>query len=206
MKSSPSGSCRSRTESPSRRRWSSRSTPCPPSWASATSSASATTRSSSPAGSFPTSPSFPSSGSWDNNSPRPSIPGPIPIAGMSEVQIFTTYVRNIGIGAIFMAGVLGIIRSMPVMVQLLVPGLQTDLQRPEKRGRRRGPDGPGHQDVHDHPRRSWPAPRASSSISSGSRTSNSPSSASSSASFSPSCSPPWPPMPSPSSARTPSPG
>ncbi len=44
-------------------------------------------------------------------------PGAVPIAQMSETQIFSTYVRNIGIGAIFMAGVLGIIKSMPVMVK-----------------------------------------------------------------------------------------
>ena len=44
-------------------------------------------------------------------------PGTVPIAEMSETQIFATYVRNIGIGAIFMAGVLGIIKSMPVMVK-----------------------------------------------------------------------------------------
>ncbi len=49
--------------------------------------------------------------------PGPIYPGTVPIAEMSEVQIFTTYVRTIGIGAIFMAGVLGIIKSMPVMVK-----------------------------------------------------------------------------------------
>ncbi len=47
----------------------------------------------------------------------PLYPGTVPIAQMSETQIFSTYVRNIGIGAIFMAGVLGIIKSMPVMVK-----------------------------------------------------------------------------------------
>jgi putative OPT family oligopeptide transporter len=49
--------------------------------------------------------------------PGAVYPGAVPIAGMSETQIFTTYVRNIGIGAIFMAGVLGIIKSMPVMIK-----------------------------------------------------------------------------------------
>jgi putative OPT family oligopeptide transporter len=49
--------------------------------------------------------------------PAALYPGTVPIAEMSEVQIFSTYVRNIGIGAIFMAGVLGIIKSMPVMVK-----------------------------------------------------------------------------------------
>ena len=49
--------------------------------------------------------------------PGAVYPGTVPIAGMSETQIFSAYVRNIGIGAIFMAGVLGIIKSMPVMVK-----------------------------------------------------------------------------------------
>jgi len=54
----------------------------------------------------------------------PLYPGTVPIAEMSEVQIFTSYVRNIGIGAIFMAGVLGIIKSMPVMVRSLSVGFR----------------------------------------------------------------------------------
>ncbi len=58
------------------------------------------------------------------NFPQPIYPGRIPIAEMSEVQIFSTYVRNIGIGAIFMAGVLGIIKSMPVMVKSLSVGFK----------------------------------------------------------------------------------
>jgi len=49
--------------------------------------------------------------------PGALYPGKVPIVEMSEAQIFTTYVRNIGIGAIFMAGVLGIIKSMPVMIK-----------------------------------------------------------------------------------------
>lgn len=49
--------------------------------------------------------------------PEAIYPGKIPIAQMSEVQIFTTYVRNIGIGAIFMAGIIGIIKSMPIMIK-----------------------------------------------------------------------------------------
>ena len=56
--------------------------------------------------------------------PGPLYPGTVPIAEMSEVQIFSSYVRNIGIGAIFMAGVLGIIKSMPVMVKSLSLGFR----------------------------------------------------------------------------------
>jgi putative OPT family oligopeptide transporter len=54
----------------------------------------------------------------------PIYPGKLPISQMSEVQIFSTYVRNIGIGAIFMAGILGIIKSMPVMVRSLSVGFR----------------------------------------------------------------------------------
>ena len=56
--------------------------------------------------------------------PQALYPGRIPIAQMSEVQIFSTYVRNIGIGAIFMAGVLSIIKSMPVMIRSLSLGFK----------------------------------------------------------------------------------
>lgn len=56
--------------------------------------------------------------------PAALYPGRIPIAEMSEVQVFSAYVRNIGIGAIFMAGVLGIVKSMPVMVRSLSLGFR----------------------------------------------------------------------------------
>lgn len=56
--------------------------------------------------------------------PAALYPGRIPIAEMNEVQIFSAYVRNIGIGAIFMAGVLGIVKSMPVMVRSLSLGFR----------------------------------------------------------------------------------
>jgi len=66
----------------------------------------------------------------------PVYPGTVPISRMSEVQIFSTYVRNIGIGAIFMAGVLGIIKSMPVMVRSLSLGFKEIF---------RGKKGGGHE-------------------------------------------------------------
>ncbi len=56
--------------------------------------------------------------------PGPVYPGLVPIAEMTEVQVFGAYVRSIGIGAIFMAGVLGIIKSMPVMVKSLRLGFR----------------------------------------------------------------------------------
>jgi len=56
--------------------------------------------------------------------PGPLYPGTVPIAEMSEVQIFSTYVRSIGIGAIFMAGVLGILKALPIMVKSLSLGFR----------------------------------------------------------------------------------
>ena len=43
---------------------------------------------------------------------------------MGEVQIFGAYVKSVGIGAIFMAGVLGIIKSLPVMARSLKLGFE----------------------------------------------------------------------------------
>jgi putative OPT family oligopeptide transporter len=63
----------------------------------------------------------------------PLYPGTVPIREMSEVQIFSTYVRNIGIGAIFMAGVLGIIKSLPVMAKSLSLGFR-ELFKGKKEG------------------------------------------------------------------------
>jgi len=60
--------------------------------------------------------------------PQAIYPGTIPIGQMSEVQIFNTYVRNIGIGAIFMAGVISIIKSMPIMVKSFSLGFKEILK------------------------------------------------------------------------------
>ncbi|HQO76539.1 MAG TPA: oligopeptide transporter, OPT family, partial [Candidatus Saccharicenans sp.] len=60
--------------------------------------------------------------------PQAVYPGTIPIGQMSEVEIFNTYVRNIGIGAIFMAGVISIIKSMPIMVKSFSLGFKEILK------------------------------------------------------------------------------
>ena len=51
-------------------------------------------------------------------------PGSIPIADMSELQIFTNYVQKIGIGAIAMAGFLGIAKMSKIIVSSFKVGLQ----------------------------------------------------------------------------------
>ena len=43
-------------------------------------------------------------------------PGVIPIGQMSAAQIFSNYVRYVGVGAIATAGIFGIIKSLPVVV------------------------------------------------------------------------------------------
>jgi putative OPT family oligopeptide transporter len=53
-----------------------------------------------------------------------AIPGPLseglaPISAMSAEDIFTHYVRFIGIGGIFMAGIISIVKMSPVMVQAM---------------------------------------------------------------------------------------
>jgi putative OPT family oligopeptide transporter len=61
----------------------------------------------------------------------PYIQGAIPpaegmtlIADMTAFQIFKSYVRYIGIGAIFAAGVIGIIKSSPIIIQAFTKGFK----------------------------------------------------------------------------------
>ena len=58
------------------------------------------------------------------NISSPIYPGTVPIGGMDEFMIFKAYVQKIGIGAIFMAGVIGIIKSMPTMAKSLSLGFK----------------------------------------------------------------------------------
>ena len=84
--------------------------------------------------------------------PGAVYPGTVPISGMSETQIFSTYVRNIGIGAIFMAGVLGIIKSMPVMVKSFSLGFREIFKGKKAGAAADAEDRPRPQDEDDHPR------------------------------------------------------
>ena len=51
--------------------------------------------------------------------PGEIIPGRPPIPGLSAEDLFFDYVRYIGIGAIFMAGVLSVLKMSPVIVQAI---------------------------------------------------------------------------------------
>jgi len=50
------------------------------------------------------------------------------ILAMSNYELFTNYVRPIGIGGIFMAGVIGIFKSLPVMYNAVVTGFRELLE------------------------------------------------------------------------------
>jgi putative OPT family oligopeptide transporter len=57
---------------------------------------------------------------WFGNAiPGPLTEGLAPISAMSAEDIFSNYVRFIGIGGIFMAGIISIIKMSPVMVQAM---------------------------------------------------------------------------------------
>jgi len=43
-------------------------------------------------------------------------PGTTPISGMSAAQIFSNYVRYVGVGAIATAGIFGIVKSLPIVI------------------------------------------------------------------------------------------
>ncbi len=51
-------------------------------------------------------------------------PAEIPITAMSAEQIFKNYVRYIGIGGIFAAGIIGIIKSSPIIIQAFTKGFK----------------------------------------------------------------------------------
>ena len=51
-------------------------------------------------------------------------PGEIPIARMSAEQIFSNYVRHIGIGGIAAAGIIGIIKNLNIIVQAFSLGIK----------------------------------------------------------------------------------
>ena len=57
---------------------------------------------------------------------NPSIlpPGDVPIAQMTELQVFATYVQKIGIGAIAMAGIIGIIKMGKIIISSFSVGIR----------------------------------------------------------------------------------
>ena len=56
--------------------------------------------------------------------PIPPAEGTNLIASMTAHQIFTNYVRYIGIGGIFMAGLIGIIKASPIILQAFTKGFK----------------------------------------------------------------------------------
>jgi len=56
--------------------------------------------------------------------PAALAPGAIPIGQMSPEQVFRSYVRIIGVGAIAGAGIMGVLASMPSMIRSIVSNLE----------------------------------------------------------------------------------
>lgn len=52
------------------------------------------------------------------------LPGAVPIGQMSAEQIFTSYIRHIGIGGIACAGIIGIVKNFKVIAQAFSLGLK----------------------------------------------------------------------------------
>lgn len=52
------------------------------------------------------------------------LPGTVPLSQMSAEEIFRSYVRHIGIGGIAMAGILGIIKNLKIIVQAFSLGFR----------------------------------------------------------------------------------
>ncbi|MDZ7270580.1 MAG: oligopeptide transporter, OPT family [candidate division KSB1 bacterium] len=52
------------------------------------------------------------------------LPGNVPLAQMSAEQIFTSYIRHIGIGGIACAGIIGIIKNLKIIVQAFTTGFK----------------------------------------------------------------------------------
>ncbi|MGQ9559314.1 MAG: OPT family oligopeptide transporter [Candidatus Oleimicrobiaceae bacterium] len=52
------------------------------------------------------------------------LPGTVPIGQMSAEQIFTSYIRHIGIGGIACAGIIGIIKNFKIIAQAFSLGLK----------------------------------------------------------------------------------
>jgi putative OPT family oligopeptide transporter len=65
--------------------------------------------------------------------PGPLFPGRPPVAGLGAEAIFSEYVRYIGIGAIFSAGVLSVLKMSPVIAQA-VSRVFAELKRAGSRG------------------------------------------------------------------------
>jgi len=61
---------------------------------------------------------------FGQNIPAPLSPGEMPIAEMTPELIFTNYVRHIGIGGIAVAGIIGIIKNIRIIVSSFSVGIR----------------------------------------------------------------------------------
>jgi putative OPT family oligopeptide transporter len=70
---------------------------------------------------------------FGQNMPGPLYPSTIPIAQMSPDQIWSSYIRPIGAGAVAAAGLITLIRTLPTIVNALTAGLK-DVRAQRERG------------------------------------------------------------------------
>jgi OPT family oligopeptide transporter len=57
--------------------------------------------------------------------PNPVYPGTVPIAQMGPSQLWATYIRPMGAGAVAAAGLITLLKTMPTIVNALVAGFRT---------------------------------------------------------------------------------
>jgi putative OPT family oligopeptide transporter len=70
---------------------------------------------------------------FGQNLPAPLYPSTIPIAQMSPDQMWSSYVRPIGAGAVAAAGLITLLRTMPTIIGALTAGLK-DVRAQRERG------------------------------------------------------------------------
>ena len=68
----------------------------------------------------------------------PLYPGTVPIAEMGPSQLWSTYVRPMGAGAVAAAGLITLCRTLPTIVSALADGLKKIRKRPRETGGREG--------------------------------------------------------------------
>jgi putative OPT family oligopeptide transporter len=67
--------------------------------------------------------------------PHPVYPGTVPIAQMGPSQLWSTYIRPMGAGAVAAAGLITLLKTVPTIVNALTAGLRT--MRPGSAGAKR---------------------------------------------------------------------
>ena len=75
---------------------------------------------------------------FGQNMPGPLYPSTIPIAQMTPDQLWSSYIRPIGAGAVAAAGLITLIRTLPTIVSALTAGLKDVRAQRARRSRAAG--------------------------------------------------------------------